>query len=123
MCWEQYISILYSALLKQKPTEVGDVMLSLSYLPTAERLTVVIVKARKLKWAYSKANGDCFVKVYLLQNGKKISKKKTTLKKDEKTPIFNEAMIFSIPAAHLEVRKTRWLTNKFFILDDYHYYL
>lgn len=37
----------------QKPTEYGDIMFSLSYLPTAERLTIVIVKARNLKWADS----------------------------------------------------------------------
>lgn len=46
---------------------------------------------------------DCFVKVYLLQNGKKISKKKTSTKKDQKNPIFNEAIIFSVPASALSV--------------------
>ena len=47
---------------------------------------------------------DCFVKVYLLQNGKKINKKKTSMKRDEKNPIYNEAMIFSVPATSLPVR-------------------
>uniref|UniRef100_K1QM20 Synaptotagmin-12 n=1 Tax=Magallana gigas TaxID=29159 RepID=K1QM20_MAGGI len=37
--------------IDEKPTEYGDIMFSLSYLPTAERLTIVIVKARNLKWA------------------------------------------------------------------------
>jgi len=46
---------------------------------------------------------DCFVKVYLLQNGKKVSKKKTSTKREEKNPIFNEAMIFSVPASALQV--------------------
>ena len=32
-------------------------MFSLSYLPTAERLTVVIVKARNLKWTDNKEAG------------------------------------------------------------------
>ncbi|KFM63335.1 Synaptotagmin-12, partial [Stegodyphus mimosarum] len=32
----------------QGPAELGDIMFSLSYLPTAERLTVVIVKGRNL---------------------------------------------------------------------------
>ena len=39
-----------------------------------------------------------------MQNGKKISKKKTTVKRGEKNPIFNEAMIFSVPATALPVR-------------------
>ena len=34
----------------QKPIDYGDVFFSMSYLPTAERLTLVIVKARNLKW-------------------------------------------------------------------------
>ena len=38
------------------------------------------------------------MKVYLLKGGKKISKKKTVSKRDERNPIFNEAMIFSVPA-------------------------
>jgi hypothetical protein len=38
-------------------------MFSLSYLPTAERLTVVIVKARNLKLSQNRESGDSFVKV------------------------------------------------------------
>ncbi|XP_013416638.1 synaptotagmin-12 [Lingula anatina] len=87
--------------------EYGDIMFSLSYLPTAERLTVVIVKARNLKWHQNREAGDCFVKVYLLQNGKKMKKKKTTVKKDEKNPIFNEAMIFSVPSSTLPTVQLR----------------
>lgn len=40
-------------------------MFSLSYLPTAERLTVVIVKARNLRFQNDKDSGDPFVKVNL----------------------------------------------------------
>lgn len=38
-------------------------MFSLAYLPTAERLTVVIVKARNLKFPHDRETGDPFVKV------------------------------------------------------------
>lgn len=93
--------------VNQKPTELGDIMFSLSYLPTAERLTVVVVKARNLRWTHTKETADPFVKVYLLQNGKKISKKKTSIKKDERSPIFNEAMIFSVPASALQTVQLR----------------
>ena len=47
---------------------------------------------------------DPFVKVYLLQDGRKISKKKTAVKRDDTNPVFNEAMIFSVPAIVLQVR-------------------
>ncbi|CAB1323632.1 unnamed protein product [Coregonus sp. 'balchen'] len=77
---------------------VGEILLSLSYLPTAERLTVVFVnKAVTISLLI-----DPFVKVYLLQDGKKISKKKTSMKRDDTNPIFNEAMIFSVPAVVLQ---------------------
>lgn len=41
-------------------------MFSLSYLPTAERLTVVVVKARNLKFENESAGGDPFVKVCII---------------------------------------------------------
>jgi hypothetical protein len=43
------------------------------------------------------------LQVYLLQHGKKIHKKRTSTKKGERSPIFNEAMIFSVPAHTLQV--------------------
>lgn len=36
-------------------------MFSLSYLPTAERLTVVVVKARNLRWTHTKETAGEFV--------------------------------------------------------------
>ena len=98
----------------------GELMFSISYLPTAERLTVVVVKARNLKLVdESKDNQlqNVFAKVckhfilvnfyllflrpptqvYLLKNGKKVSKKKTSVKRSDRSPIFNESMIFSVP--------------------------
>jgi len=39
---------------------VGEILLSLSYLPTAERLTVVVVKAKNLVWSNGKGTaGEC----------------------------------------------------------------
>ncbi|OCT81806.1 synaptotagmin-12 [Xenopus laevis] len=81
---------------------VGEILLSLSYLPTAERLTVVVVKGRNLIWTEGKTSADPFVKVYLLQEGRKLSKKKTAVKRDDRNPVFNEAMIFSVPAIVLQ---------------------
>lgn len=41
---------------------LGELMFSLSYLPTAERLTLVVVKARNLR-GVNPSPGDFFVKV------------------------------------------------------------
>lgn len=40
-----------------------------------------------------------------MQHGKKICKKKTSFKKPDRSPIFNEAMIFSVPSQNLQVIK------------------
>ncbi|XP_074041322.1 synaptotagmin 12 isoform X2 [Leptinotarsa decemlineata] len=90
----------------QKGTEFGELMFSLSYLPTAERLTVVVVKARNLRFS-TESPGEAFVKVYLMQQNKKINKKKTSVKKGDKCPIFNEAMMFSVPAHTLSTIQLR----------------
>ncbi|XP_033215383.1 uncharacterized protein LOC117171857 [Belonocnema kinseyi] len=94
---------------------LGELMFSISYLPTAERLTLVVVKARNIRGTQSmdtKKPGDIipgnfFVKVYLLQQGKKVHKKRTSIKKGEKSPIFNEAIIFSVPAHALQTIQLR----------------
>ena len=50
---KQKLSLLFT----QRPADLGDMMFSLSYLPTAERLTVVVVKARGLKWSKGRTTG------------------------------------------------------------------
>ncbi|XP_037726491.1 uncharacterized protein LOC119557690 isoform X2 [Drosophila subpulchrella] len=92
----------------------GELMFSLSYLPTAERLTIVVVKARNLK-----LDGDqpapesaetvhsVFVKVYLMDNDRKVLKKRTSLKRKDRSPIFNESMIFSVPPPSLTTAQLR----------------
>ncbi|KAH8235588.1 hypothetical protein KR032_003620 [Drosophila birchii] len=88
----------------------GELMFSLSYLPTAERLTIVVVKARNLK-----LDGDqtpdtvqsVFVKVYLMDNDRKVLKKRTSLKRKDRSPIFNESMIFSVPPPSLTTTQLR----------------
>ncbi|XP_033012252.1 synaptotagmin-12 isoform X2 [Lacerta agilis] len=99
---------LYLQDMNKATDSVGEILLSLSYLPTAERLTVVVVKAKNLVWTNGKMTADPFVKVYLLQDGRKISKKKTAAKRDDTNPVFNEAMIFSVPAIVLQVRASRF---------------
>ncbi|XP_011503197.1 PREDICTED: uncharacterized protein LOC105366444 [Ceratosolen solmsi marchali] len=85
---------------------LGELMFSLSYLPTAERLTLVLVKARNLRGT-AEVPGDFFVKVYMLQQGKKMHKKRTSIKKGDKSPIFNEAIIFNVPAHTLHNTQLR----------------
>ncbi|XP_050498329.1 synaptotagmin-6 [Diabrotica virgifera virgifera] len=85
----------------KKPKEdTQEILVSLSYLPSAERLTVVLLKARNLSMAQCKGNTDLqtFVKVYLIVNGKRSKKKKTATKKGSCNPVWNEALTFTLAA-------------------------
>lgn len=45
--------------------------------------------------------------MYLLKNDKKVSKKKTCVKRGERSPIYNEAIIFSVPPYMLNTIQIR----------------
>jgi len=45
-------------------------------------------------------------KVYQLRDGSRVAKKKTSSKRDDNNPTFNEAMVFSVPQHMLEVAHT-----------------
>ncbi|PNF39650.1 hypothetical protein B7P43_G05637 [Cryptotermes secundus] len=86
---------------KKPPEEMQEVLLSLSYLPSAERLTVVLLKARNLFLPQDKDNIDPFVKVYLLSGGKRVKKKKTAARKSTCNPVWNEALTFNLASSNL----------------------
>lgn len=77
--------------------ELGDLMVSLGYLPSAERLTVVVIKARNLRVVDdTRTSSDPFVKVALMQGGKRVKKKKTGVHRNTLCPVFNEALTFDV---------------------------
>ncbi|XP_075245569.1 synaptotagmin-9-like [Convolutriloba macropyga] len=76
--------------------ELGDLMLTLVYLPSARRLTVIVVKAVNLKIMDITGASDPYVKVSLLQGGKRVRKRKTTVHRRTVNPVFNEALFFDI---------------------------
>ncbi|XP_026746085.1 synaptotagmin-5-like [Trichoplusia ni] len=87
---------------RRPPEELQELLLSLSYLPSAERLTVVVLKARNLLPPQEGKDAlDVYVKVYLLVNGKRVKKKKTN-RKEINSPVWNEALSFSLPSANLQ---------------------
>jgi hypothetical protein len=86
---------------RKPPEETQEVLISLSYLPSAERLTLVVLKARNLFPAPGKDSLDPFVKVGLLCGEKRVKKKKTAVRKATRCPIWNEAMSFNVSASSL----------------------
>ncbi|XP_050300266.1 synaptotagmin-5 isoform X2 [Anthonomus grandis grandis] len=87
---------------KKPPEELQEVLVSLMYLPSAERLTVNLVKARNLFIPSEKDFIDPFVKVNLIVNGKRIKKKKSSCKKNNCNPVWNEALIFNLSSSNVQ---------------------
>ncbi|XP_041511853.1 synaptotagmin-11 isoform X1 [Microtus oregoni] len=82
----------------QKCISRGELQVSLSYQPVAQRMTVVVLKARHLpKMDITGLSGNPYVKVNVYYGRKRIAKKKTHVKKCTLNPVFNESFIYDIP--------------------------
>ncbi|GAB6028644.1 hypothetical protein CHUAL_004476 [Chamberlinius hualienensis] len=87
---------------KKPKGDAPELLFSLSYLPSAERLTVVVLKAQNLNLACSSdENPNPFVKVYLLHDGRRQKKRKTSIRRSSYNPVWNEAMTFNVPSSSL----------------------
>ncbi|XP_029018756.1 synaptotagmin-10 isoform X2 [Betta splendens] len=82
--------------------DLGEIMYSLCYLPTAGRMTLTVIKCRNLKAMDITGSSDPYVKVYLVCDGRRLKKRKTTTKKSTLNPVYNEAIIFDIPPENVE---------------------
>ncbi|XP_028810233.1 synaptotagmin-10 isoform X2 [Denticeps clupeoides] len=82
--------------------DLGEIMYSLCYLPTAGRMTLTVIKCRNLKAMDITGSSDPYVKVSLICDGRRLKKRKTTIKKSTLNPVYNEAIIFDIPPENVE---------------------
>ncbi|KAM6979665.1 synaptotagmin-6 [Aplochiton taeniatus] len=82
--------------------DLGEIMFSLCYLPTAGRLTMTVIKCRNLKAMDITGYSDPYVKVSLVCDGRRLKKKKTTIKRNTLNPTYNEAIIFDIPPENMD---------------------
>lgn len=76
----------------------GDLLVSLCYNPTANTITVNIIKARNLKAMDIGGTSDPYVKLWLMHKDKRVEKKKTVTMKRCLNPVFNESFPFDVPA-------------------------
>ncbi|XP_051991952.1 synaptotagmin-13-like [Xyrauchen texanus] len=76
----------------------GELLLSLSYLPAANRLGVVVMKARGLQSNKLKDNIDLSVKLTLKHKNAKLKKKQTRRVKHKMNPVWNEMMMLELPS-------------------------
>ncbi|XP_022110705.1 synaptotagmin-1-like isoform X2 [Acanthaster planci] len=87
----------------------GDILVSLTYLPTAERVTVAILKARNLRLPESeepearKLVMDTFVKVTVVKGDKVVKNKQTSVVRRNANPTFNEAFTIDMSSEDEQV--------------------
>uniref|UniRef100_A0A8C2ADV6 Synaptotagmin XIII n=1 Tax=Cyprinus carpio TaxID=7962 RepID=A0A8C2ADV6_CYPCA len=79
-------------------SSAGELLLSLSYLPAANRLGVVVMKARGLQSDKLKDNIDLSVKLTLKHQNAKLKKKQTRRVKHKMNPVWNEMMMLELPS-------------------------
>ncbi|CAB1341396.1 unnamed protein product [Coregonus sp. 'balchen'] len=87
---------------KEEVEKLGDICISLRYVPTAGKLTINIMEAKHLKAMDCGGLSDPFVKVVLQYQGKRLKKKKTTVKQNTLNPYFNESFSFEIPFGQIQ---------------------
>ncbi|KAL4622719.1 synaptotagmin-1-like [Arapaima gigas] len=81
---------------KFEQENLGEICFSLRYVPTASKLTVVILEAKNLKGMDLDGSSDPYVKVQLILDKRKWKKKTTSVKKKTLNPYFNESFTFDV---------------------------
>uniref|UniRef100_A0A8C8RPX3 Synaptotagmin 13 n=1 Tax=Pelusios castaneus TaxID=367368 RepID=A0A8C8RPX3_9SAUR len=84
---------------KEPDAGCGEILLSISYLPAANRLLVVLIKAKNLhsKQLKDLLGKDVSVKVMLKHQSLKLKKKQTKRAKHKINPVWNEMIMFEVP--------------------------
>lgn len=94
--------LFHTIALKETKQSNGQLLLGLCYLPTAEKMTVAVLKAINLKTVDDKGHGAVYVQAMAIYGGKVLERRKTSCRHGTAFPVFNEMLMFDVPYAKLE---------------------
>eukprot|EP00076_Gallus_gallus_P048477 XP_421499.4 synaptotagmin-15 isoform X1 [Gallus gallus] len=86
----------------ESPSEYGDIQFSLSYNDYLGRLTVVVLRARGLKFQDESRDVSVYVKVSLMNHNKLVRSKKTAAVLGSPNPEYNESFSFKANQTELD---------------------
>ncbi|XP_028914936.1 synaptotagmin-15-like [Ornithorhynchus anatinus] len=86
----------------EPPSEFGDIQFSLSYNDYLGRLTVVVLRAKGLKFLEERNIVSVYVKVSLMNHNKFIKSKKTSAVLGSPNPVYNETFSFKVDPVELD---------------------
>lgn len=98
---------MFNFRMKPSNVEFGNILLAISYLPTAQRLTIDVMKLRDIKFTPAVASLNDFnpyIRVLMLngRTGKKMKKKKTKFLRATAQPEFNQTLTFDLSFNQLD---------------------
>jgi len=98
---------LFNYEMKQSKQEYGNILLGVSYLPTAQRLSINVMKLRNIKFtpAISSLNEfNPYIRILMLngKTGRRVKKKKTKYLVATAEPEFNETLTFDLPSSQMD---------------------
>ncbi|XP_046844677.1 synaptotagmin 1-like isoform X1 [Xenia sp. Carnegie-2017] len=87
---------------KKTSPEIGEICFAIRYVPANGKLQINILEGKNLKSTDKDGYSDPYIKISLVQDGKKVQKRKTTVKKHTLNPYYNETFTFNVPFEKIE---------------------
>uniref|UniRef100_A0A0N4ZWC5 C2 domain-containing protein n=1 Tax=Parastrongyloides trichosuri TaxID=131310 RepID=A0A0N4ZWC5_PARTI len=104
--WTEYTLPIVGS---QEKNDFGDLLLYITYSISEQKLFVTVAKAYNLRPMDITGASDPYVKIDQIYHGKRIKQKKSSIKRANLNPVYNENLEFDLPLH--EVRDTNLLVQ------------